>query len=96
LGQAILHSIDSLQKSEGTLVNIELSNHPEIEAAQTEPIKKEQSAKTTPKKKTYVVKSGDSLWSIANKNNISVATLKKLNGLKNDKILPGQRLIIRK
>jgi len=94
--QAILHSIDSLQKSEGTLVNIELSNHPEIEAAQTEPIKKEQSAKSTPKKKTYVVKSGDSLWSIANKNNISVATLKKLNGLKNDKILPGQRLIIRK
>lgn len=41
---------------------------------------------------TYVVKSGDTLWGISNKFNVSVSTLKSLNGLTSDLIRPGQTL----
>ncbi|MCP0887016.1 LysM peptidoglycan-binding domain-containing protein [Ligilactobacillus sp. WILCCON 0076] len=41
---------------------------------------------------TYTVKSGDSLWAIANKYGISVATLKSLNNLSSDIIYIGQSL----
>ncbi|MBU3851170.1 MAG: LysM peptidoglycan-binding domain-containing protein [Candidatus Paralactobacillus gallistercoris] len=43
----------------------------------------------------YTAKAGDSLWSIAQTNNTSVAALKQLNGLSSDMILVGQRLRIR-
>lgn len=42
----------------------------------------------------YTVKSGDSLWSIASKYNISVGTLKKSNQLSDNLIFPGQVLTI--
>lgn len=47
--------------------------------------------------KWYVVRDGDSFWSIANKKGISVAELKKLNGF-NDKtvIHPGQKIRVKK
>ncbi|MFH4922755.1 LysM peptidoglycan-binding domain-containing protein [Staphylococcus cohnii] len=41
---------------------------------------------------TYKVKSGDSLWSIANKYNISIAKLKSLNNLTSNVIFPNQTL----
>ena len=41
---------------------------------------------------TYKVKSGDSLWSIANKFNISVSKLKSLNNLSSNVIFPNQTL----
>ena len=44
---------------------------------------------------TYVVKTGDSLWSIANKfDNVSIKNLKKLNNLKGNKLKPGMVLKI--
>lgn len=44
---------------------------------------------------SYHVKAGDSLEKIARKYNISVAELRALNNLKNDKIVIGQELKIR-
>lgn len=41
---------------------------------------------------SYTVKSGDSLWVIARKNNTSVDKLKKANGLSSDNLKIGQKL----
>ncbi|MBP2098787.1 LysM peptidoglycan-binding domain-containing protein, partial [Enterococcus rivorum] len=45
---------------------------------------------------TYTVKSGDSLWVIANSNGVSITNLREWNNLKGDVIYPGQRLIVKK
>ena len=42
----------------------------------------------------YVIASGDTLSEIAERHNISVSAIRSHNGLKSDKIQPGQRLII--
>lgn len=44
----------------------------------------------------YVVKSGDTLWGIANKHGVTVDALKKANGLKSDTIQVGTKLTIPK
>lgn len=43
----------------------------------------------------YVVKSGDTLWGIGQKYNVTVANLKAWNKLKSDVIFPGQSLEVR-
>ncbi len=47
--------------------------------------------------KWYVVKDGDSFWSIAGKKKISVAELKKLNGFTDKTVIhPGQKIRVKK
>jgi LysM repeat protein len=45
---------------------------------------------------TYKVQSGDSLWKIAHKFNLSIASLEAINKLKNDRIRVGQTLSLKK
>lgn len=44
---------------------------------------------------TYIVKSGDTLWSISKKFDLSVDELKKINNLSNNMLSIGQELIIK-
>lgn len=46
--------------------------------------------------KHYIVKRGDSLWSIANLHGLTVGELQKLNGMTGDIITPGQRLLVKR
>ena len=47
---------------------------------------------SSPTNGTYMVKAGDTLWSIANANDMTVAQLKQKNDLRNDTIYVGQTL----
>lgn len=49
---------------------------------------------TPPKYKYYIVKNGDSLYKIANKFDVSIDYIKKINSLKNDDLQIGTLLII--
>ena len=55
-----------------------------------------QTSTQTPTNQTsdtiYTIKSGDSLWAIANKHGLSVSQLKSINHLTSDIIYPGQKL----
>ena len=44
----------------------------------------------------YIVKRGDTLYSIARDNNITVSELKQLNNLSNNTIYIGQQLLLKK
>ncbi len=44
--------------------------------------------------RSYIVRKGDSLYGIGRKQGLSVSQLKSLNGLRGDRIKPGQRLIL--
>lgn len=46
--------------------------------------------------KNYIVKSGDTLWSIARENDLTVDELKSLNNLSNNLLTVGQELIVKK
>ncbi|MDR0559670.1 MAG: LysM peptidoglycan-binding domain-containing protein [Prevotellaceae bacterium] len=62
--------------------------------------KKTDSKPTTGKQtgtKYYTIKSGDSLWGIAQQNNLQFEELLKINNMtKNSKLVPGQKIIIQK
>ena len=45
-------------------------------------------------KKSYVVRKGDTLYSISRKFSTTITTIRKINGLTHNRIRPGQRLLI--
>ncbi|MGD8562098.1 MAG: transglycosylase SLT domain-containing protein [Desulfarculaceae bacterium] len=47
-----------------------------------------------PKNSEWVVKSGDTLSFIAKQNGVSIAALRRANGISGSRLMPGQRLII--
>lgn len=55
------------------------------------PVFREQPPKS-PSANSYIVQSGDSLWLIAKKYNVSIESLKQLNHLQSDLVRPGQSL----
>lgn len=57
-----------------------------------ERVQKQVSKRPLAKKKTYKVRKGDTLFSIASSANISVNQLKKLNGIRNNNLKVGQTL----
>jgi membrane-bound lytic murein transglycosylase D len=62
-------------------------------AAQAEPVKR--SASTTAGKRVHVVRKGESLGLIANRNHVSVRELRAWNNLRSDRLRPGQKLVVR-
>ncbi|HEX8271234.1 MAG TPA: transglycosylase SLT domain-containing protein [Longimicrobiaceae bacterium] len=62
-----------------------------VEAARTTRVARAARAKR-PTARTHRVRSGESLWTIARRNDTSVNTLKRLNGLRSTKIKPGMSL----
>ena len=56
------------------------------------PVQKQVSKRPLAKKKTYKVRKGDTLFSIASSANMSVNQLKKLNGIRNNNLKVGQTL----
>ncbi|MCB9067540.1 MAG: LysM peptidoglycan-binding domain-containing protein [Calditrichia bacterium] len=45
-------------------------------------------------KNTYIVRSGDTLWDIARAHNVSINDLKRWNAKRNNKIKPGEELVL--
>lgn len=68
----------------------------EVTQAVSQPAKTTTTTTTTTKGKNYTVQSGDTLYKIGQKFNVSVAQLKSLNGLTGDLIRPNQVLVVKK
>ncbi|HIZ52332.1 MAG TPA: LysM peptidoglycan-binding domain-containing protein, partial [Candidatus Enterococcus avicola] len=69
---------------------------PKNPAKPTPPTNMGTGQKPSTSNQTYTVKSGDSVWLIANNHGISMDQLRSLNNIKGDLIHPGQKLIIKK
>lgn len=52
--------------------------------------------KSLPGMAIYVVKDGDSLWSIGKKYYVPVESLRKINGLEKDELVKGQKILVMK
>ncbi len=76
-----------------------VNSEAESTAPSTSTPKDNNTPKNTPspaKPKTYTVKSGDTLYKIASKNNLSLEELKKLNPKVSANLKVGQKIIVSK
>lgn len=90
--QMLIHYEDSIY----SYTQDSLSRKPiEQSIASTSKSSEKGSGSSSSGAKYYTVKKGDTLNKIASRNGISVATLKKRNNLKSDRIREGQRLRIK-
>jgi membrane-bound lytic murein transglycosylase D len=62
--------------------------------AETASINKPKKKATKEITKMYTVKNGDSLYSISQKHNTTIAQIKKLNNIKSENLIPGMKLKI--
>ncbi len=67
---------------------------PTLLAESKTPSTSKASTKSIVAKKTYVVRKGDTLYSISRKFSTSIELLRKINGLNHNNIHPGQRLFV--
>lgn len=74
------------------------SSNKQIASTRTASSKSSSSSRTASttksSKKLYVVKKGDTLFSISQKFSTSIETIRKLNGLDHSRIQPGQKLFV--
>lgn len=73
---------------------LELNDLTSINLKIGDQLKIPSSSESDTSKKTYTVKKGDTLWSIARENNISISELKDANNLETNLLSIGQQLII--
>ncbi|MDD2833152.1 MAG: LysM peptidoglycan-binding domain-containing protein, partial [Methylotenera sp.] len=81
------NGLKSSRLKTGQLLTIYVENPVKIAGKSTRAIKKTE-------KKTYIVKLGDTLHSIAEKFDVAVADLKRWNNKSDNHITPGTKLII--
>ena len=65
-----------------------------LQVGQVLTIPKQSTESPSESNNIYIVKAGDSLWSIANRYETTVAILKQLNGLSSDNLSIGQKLYL--
>jgi membrane-bound lytic murein transglycosylase D len=86
----VANSLRSSQLKAGQLLNIELADTNELNHSK----KTASKIKAAEKKKTYIVKQGDTLHSIAEKFDVAVTDLKHWNKKSSSHIMPGATLIV--
>lgn len=89
LNLAQLYRLNSLEDFDTIEVGDEI-----VVGYKNDKVKSFEENKTT-SNNTYTVKNGDTLFSIARNNNVSVKTIKELNNLKSNTIKVGDKLKIR-
>ena len=80
-------TVDQLKSANGLTSNL-------LQVGQVLTIPKQSTESPSESNNIYIVKAGDSLWSIANRYGTTVAILKQLNGLSSDNLSIGQKLYL--
>lgn len=80
-------TVDQLKSANGLTSNL-------LQVGQVLTIPKQSTQLPSDSNNIYIVKAGDSLWSIANRYGTTVSTLKQLNDLTSDNLSIGQKLYL--
>lgn len=80
-------TVDQLKSANGLTSNL-------LQVGQVLTIPKQSTQLPSESNNIYIVKAGDSLWSIANRYGTTVSILKQLNGLTSDNLSIGQKLYL--